>query len=278
MDFPHLVKSDTCALPAIGFGTYTLHGFAGADVIKTGLDTGYRLLDTAVNYDNEGSVGAALRNSGVARDDVMIASKLPGRFHSERKSQLAIEESLMRMGLDYLDLYLIHWPLPEHDRYVDAWAGLIAARERGLVRHIGVSNFLAEHLERLVNETGVLPEVNQIEIHPYFPQNEVLADHDTKGILTQAWSPLGRGSSLLIDPVVTKIASKHANTPAQVVLRWHIQRGVVPIPKASTAERQAENFDVFDFELDADDMAQMASLARDDGRLWGGDPRTYVEM
>lgn len=272
------VRSATCTLPALGLGTYGLRGIEGAGIIETALDEGYRLIDTAVNYENEGAVGAAVRAADEPRDDIFVTSKLPGRNHSARKAVVSVEESLMRMGLDHLDLYLIHWPLPQQDRYVEAWQGLIEARDKGLVRHIGVSNFNADHIERLFVETSVMPEVNQIEIHPYFPQTEMVEFHQKHDILTQAWSPLGRGSGLLIEPGLLEIAIKHQMTPAQIVLRWLVQRGIVPLPKSSSPERLAENLDVLDFVLDDADIAAISGLEQKDGRLWGGDPLTYEEM
>lgn len=273
-----VVQSSTCVVPVMGLGTYGMRGIAGAAKIEAALDEGYRLVDSAVNYENEGAVGAAVRAAGESREDIFVTSKLPGRHHHEGDAIVAVEESLMRMGLDYLDLYLIHWPLPEHDQYVRAWEGLIAARDKGLVRHIGVSNFLPEHIERLKAETSVVPEVNQIEIHPFFPQEALVAFHAGHDIITQAWSPLGRGSGLLIESPLIRIASKHEMTPAQVVLCWHIERGVVPIPKSSSVDRMRENLDVLGLSLDDEDRAAIDGLARDNGRLWDSDPRTYVEL
>ena len=272
------VQSATCNMPALGLGTYGLRGIEGAAMVETALDEGYRLIDTAVNYENEGAVGAAVRAADEPRDDIFVTSKLPGRHHSEHKAVVSVEESLMRMGLDHLDLYLIHWPLPQLDRYVEAWQGLIRARDKGLVRHIGVSNFNAEHLERLFAETSVMPEVNQIEIHPYFPQDALVKFNKDHGIITQAWSPLGRGSDLLTEPVLLDMAASHGMSPAQIVLRWHVERGIVPIPKSSSPQRLAENLDVLDFALEAADLEIIAGLAREDGRLWGGDPLVYEEL
>ena len=181
----------------------------------------------------------------------------------------------MRMGLDHIDLYLIHWPNPLEDHYVEAWSALIEARNRSLVHHIGVSNFLPEHLERLRVETGELPVVNQIELHPYFPQVDALAYHREHGIITESWSPLGRGSDLLANPIISAIAAEHDITPAQAVLAWHVQFGAVPIPKSKSIQRQRENLDIFDVELTQDDIGQIDSLARADGRLADQDPSVY---
>jgi diketogulonate reductase-like aldo/keto reductase len=272
------VGSATCIMPALGLGTYGLRGIAGAAAIETALDEGYRMLDTAVNYDNEGAIGAAIRAADEPREDIFVTSKLPGRHHGIHSALSCVEESLMRMGLDHIDLYLIHWPLPNLDRFVDAWRGLIEAQVKEYVTYIGVSNFTIEHLVRLEAETGVLPAVNQIEIHPYFPQNEIVDFHDERGIITQAWSPLGRGSGLLIEPVLIEIARKHHMTPAQIALRWLVERQIVPLPKSSSPERLAENLDVLDFHLDDEDRAAIGQLANNGGRLWGGDPLTYEEM
>ncbi|NLC98070.1 MAG: aldo/keto reductase [Actinomycetales bacterium] len=273
-----MVQSATCRMPAMGLGTYGLRGIEGASVIESALDEGYRLIDTAVSYENEGAVGAAVRAADEPREDIFVTSKLPGRHHAKDQVGTCIEESLMRMGLDHLDLYLIHWPLPNQDRYVEAWQGLIDARDKGLVTHIGVSNFNADHIERLWKETSVLPEVNQIEIHPYFPQHEIVEFHRERDIITQAWSPLGRGSGLLIEPALLEIAIKYQITPAQVVLRWLVERGIVPLPKSASVERLAENLDVLDFELDEEDTVAIAALEQNGGRLWGGDPLTHEEM
>ncbi|TXJ04471.1 MAG: aldo/keto reductase [Aeromicrobium sp.] len=265
-------------MPALGLGTYGLRGIAGAAAIETALDEGYRMLDTAVNYDNEGAIGAAIRAADEPREDIFVTSKLPGRHHGIHSALSCVEESLMRMGLDHIDLYLIHWPLPNLDRFVDAWRGLIEAQAKGYVTYIGVSNFTIEHMLRLEAETGVMPAVNQIEIHPYFPQHELVDFHDEHGIITQAWSPLGRGSGLLIEPVLIEIGRKHQMTPAQIVLRWLVERHIVPLPKSSSPERLAENLDVLDFHLDDEDQAAIGQLANNGGRLWGGDPLTYEEM
>lgn len=264
-------------LPVLGFGTYKLKGRAGADAIGRAIEQGYTLLDSAFNYENEGTVGAAVRASG-RRDDLIITSKLPGRHHERDAALATIEESVARTGLARLDLYLIHWPNPRVGKYVDAWGALIEAKERGLVAAIGVCNFLPEHLERLHAETGVLPEVNQIELHPYFPQEEQLAYDREHGIITQAWSPLGRRNDLLERGEVVEIARAHGATPAQVLLAWAIARGAVPLPKAASPERQRENLGALDVALADDEVAAITALGRPDGRLGGQDPASYEEM
>ncbi len=275
---PTLTGDSGLSLPAIGFGTYTLYGDGGANAIAGAIRLGYRLIDSAVNYENEGAVGAAVRRAGIARDELIITSKLPGRHHHFDDALNSVEESVMRMGLENIDLYLIHWPNPLEDHYVEAWSALIEARRRGLVHHIGVSNFQPEHLERLRVETGELPAVNQIELHPYFPQAELVAYHREHGILTEAWSPLGKGSDLLTNPVMTTIASEHSVSPAQAILAWHVHIGTIPIPKSHSVERQRENLDVFDISLTKDNIDSIATLARADGRLENQDPAVHQEF
>ncbi|HEY2793739.1 MAG TPA: aldo/keto reductase [Micromonosporaceae bacterium] len=264
-------------LPPIGFGTYPLKGDGGVATIEQALQTGYRLLDSAFNYENEGTVGRAVRAFG-SRDEVIVTSKLPGRHHARDAALATIEESLYRTGLDVIDLYLIHWPNPLTNHYVGAWTALVEARERGLVREIGVSNFLPTHLERITVETGVAPMVNQIELHPYFPQTEALAYHREHGILTEAWSPLGRRTDLLGNETLGAIARRYDVSVAQVVLAWHVARGVIPLPKASSPERQRENLDIFDIKLSTDDVDRITALGRPDGRAKGQDPASYEEF
>lgn len=265
-------------LPAIGFGTGGVQGQAGVEALIQAFELGYRLIDSAVNYENEGTVGRAVRQSSVPREEIIVTSKLPGRHHAYDEAVTTIEESLFRTGLDYLDLYLIHWPLPRLDRYVEAWQALITARDRGLVRAIGVSNFLPEHIDRLIEETGVSPAVNQIELHPFFPQAEQRAYNADHGIVTQAWCPIGRAGNLLSDPLLGAIGERYGVSRAQVILRWHLQLGVVPIPKSSSPERQYENLDLFGFDLTDDEMASITALGRADGRLFGLDPATHEEF
>ncbi|HRL47835.1 MAG TPA: aldo/keto reductase [Propioniciclava sp.] len=266
------------ALPAIGFGTYGLNGLPALDVIHRAMEAGYRLFDSAFNYENEGAVGAAVRSASIPRDDVLVTSKLPGRHHRYVEALATVEESLLRTGLDHLDLYLIHWPNPNVGLYVEAWRALIEARDRGLVRHIGVSNFLPAHLTRLIEETGVAPEVNQVELHPYFQQGQQRAFDREHGIITQAWSPLGRATDLLGDPVLAGIADKHRITVPQVVLRWHTLIGSIPLPKSADPHRQAANLNVAGIELDETDLIAIAGLDRYDGRIWGQDPAVYEEF
>ena len=269
---------DGLTVPKIGFGTYKLNGAHGVQVIDSAIDRGYRLLDTAFNYDNEGAVGEAVRRSSVPRSELLISSKLPGRHHTYTEAINTIQESLYRAGLDYYDLYLIHWPNPKEDHYVEAWQALIDAQKLGLIRSIGVSNFLPEHLERLNKETGVLPVINQVELHPYFNQ-QAQRDYDqAHGILTQDWSPLGRASEMLQNETLKEIAVHYHKNVGQLILRWELQLGTLPIPKSSTPSRQAGNMDVFDFEISAADMATINGLSQVDGRLNNQDPAVYQEF
>lgn len=275
---PKRTLQDALTVPEVGFGTYQLNGHEGVEVMVRAIHNGYRLLDSAFNYENEGAVGEAVRQCGVARDELRITSKLPGRHQKYQEALRTIEESLFRAQLEYYDLYLIHWPNPKRGLYVEAWQALLEARKRGLVRSVGVCNFLPEHLDTLERETHVLPSVNQIEMHPYFSQATQVAYDRAHGIATEAWSPLGRANDLLANEIVTGIATKLKRAPGQVVLRWHHQLGVIPIPKASTDERQRQNLRLFDFELDAFMMDQIGTLNRPNGRLANQDPAVYEEF
>jgi 2,5-diketo-D-gluconate reductase A len=278
MSIPDLALNDGTTLPAIGFGTYPLRGDEGAAATVSALDAGYRLLDTAVNYRNEDAVGRGLAASGLDRSEVLVQTKLPGRHHGYDETLASFEQSRRALGVDTIDMYLIHWPNPSVDRYVDAFKAMIDLRDRGLVRSIGVSNFTEEFLTRLQRETGELPAVNQVELHPYFPQERLRAYHAEHGIVTEAWSPLGKNSPVLGEKAIVDAAAAHAVTPAQVVLRWHVQLGSVPLPKSRTPARQRENLDVFGFELSPDEVADITALGRVEGRLFGGDPNTHEEM
>ena len=275
LTIPTVTLNDDTVFPELGLGTYNLRGDDGVEAMVAAIDSGYRLLDSAVNYQNETEVGEAVRRSGI-RDELIVTTKLPGRDHGYKKTLASAAGSLERLGLDRIDLYLIHWPNPSVDQYVDSWRAMIELRERGTVRSIGVSNFTQQMLERLVDETGVVPAVNQVELHPYFPQAELRAFHEARGIRTESWSPLARRSELLAEPVLTDIAAAHGVTPTQAVLRWHTQIGSTPIPKSASAERQRENADVFGFALTDDEIAALSALER--GRLWDGDPETHEEM
>lgn len=270
--------SDGLILPKIGLGTYHLTGNLGINAISTGINNGYRLIDTAFNYENEGVVGAAIKRSNVPRSQLIITSKLPGRHQRYQEAIDTIEESLQRTDLDYFDLYLIHWPNPLQDEYVEAWQALIAAQKFGLVRSIGVSNFLPEHLARLKKETGILPSVNQIELHPYFNQANQRQTDTEQHILTEAWSPLARGGALLKEPIIIDLAQKYHKSAQQIILRWETQLQVLPIPKASSSPHQIANLNIFDFALNNLEMAQINQLSKPNGRMHQQNPAVYQEF
>ena len=278
MGIPTYTLNDGTTLPAIGFGTYPLKGDDGIAAITNALENGYRLLDTAVNYRNEREVGEAIRRSGLPRDEFQVASKIPGRHHGYDDAIASVRGSLERLGLDHLDLELIHWPNPSVGRYAEAWRALVDLRKEGLVRSIGVSNFTEAHLERIIDDGGVVPSVNQIELHPYFPQVEMRAVNERLGIRTESWSPLGKRQAPFTEPPVAAAAEKYGVTPGQVILRWQVQLGAIPIPKSATPERQRQNLDVFGFELNDDEVAAITGLGRPDGRLFGGDPDKHEEQ
>lgn len=239
---------------------------------------GYRLLDSAYNYENEGTLGEAVRRSSVPREELRITSKLPGRYHSYDKAVTTIQESLYRANLDYYDLYLIHWPNPKQDIYVEAWQALIDAKKWGLIRSIGVCNFLPEHIVRLEKETGVKPSMNQIELHPFFNQEKQRQWHEENDVKTESWSPLARANEVLQNDRIQAIANKHQKTVSQVILRWHYQLGTIPIPKSASPARQRENISIFDFSLDETDMNDIAALTLPDGRMNDQDPAVYEEF
>ncbi|CAM3647454.1 aldo/keto reductase [Nocardioides zeicaulis] len=275
---PQLELNDGTTIPAIGLGTYPLKGEDGTAAMVGALEAGYRLLDTAVNYENEAEVGEALRRSGLPRDEVLVASKIPGRHHAYDDAIASVRGSLERLGVERTDLHLIHWPNPSQGKYVEAWRALVQLQRDGLVRSIGVSNFTEEHLTRIIDDTGVVPAVNQVELHPRFPQQHMREVHERLGIRTEAWSPMGKRRAPLEEEAVTSAAGAHGVTPGQAILRWHVQLGSLPIPKSADRTRQEQNLDVFGFELTAGEMDAISSLAEDDGRLFGGDPDTHEEM
>jgi diketogulonate reductase-like aldo/keto reductase len=273
-----VLLNDGLEVPAIGFGTYKLNGADGVNAIKGAIDIGYRLLDTAFNYENEGAVGEAVRQSSIPREKLLICSKLPGRHHAYQEAIQTIQESLYRGGLEYYDLYLIHWPNPRLNLYVEAWQALIEAKKQGLIRSIGVCNFLPEHIDRLIKETDVKPSINQIELYPYFNQEEQRRWHTEHGIVTQSWSPLGQGNSVLENEKIVDIAKAYRKSTSQVILRWHIQSGAIPIPKASSQKHQRDNLDIFDFQLTEEEMIVISGLTTETGRTYNQDPRTYEEF
>ncbi|BDV31728.1 aldo/keto reductase [Microbacterium terricola] len=276
LTIPTLTLNDGTTFPELGLGTYNLTGEDGTRAIVSAIDSGYRLLDTAVNYKNEREVGEAVRRSDIDRDELIVATKIPGRAHGYDEAIESTNGSLSVLGLDRIDLSLIHWPNPSVDRYVDTWRAMIALRDEGRIRSIGVSNFTERMLTRLVDETGVVPAVNQVELHPYFPQGALRAFHAEHGIRTESWSPLARRTELLTEQVIVELAEIHRVTPTQVVLRWHVELGSTPIPKSSDPDRQRENADVFGFSLTPEQVAAISALER--GRLWDADPDTHEEM
>jgi 2,5-diketo-D-gluconate reductase A len=265
------LRGDT-EIPQLGFGVFQVPPEDTADVVTRALETGYRHIDTAAAYQNEAEVGQAFHASGLDREDVFITTKCFNTDHGYEEARHAFKRSLERLGLDHVDLYLIHWPVPAQDKYVETWKAFIELQSEGLVRSIGVSNFQAAHLRRIVDETGVTPAVNQVELHPRLQQHGLRREHADRGIVTEAWSPLAQGA-VLDDPVITAIADEHGTTPGQAVIRWHLQLGNVVIPKSVTPERIAQNFDVFGFHLSDAEMAAIEAL--DAGDRTGPDPDTF---
>jgi 2,5-diketo-D-gluconate reductase A len=259
-------------MPQLGFGVFQVPPEQTEAVVFTALEVGYRSIDTAAAYHNEEGVGKAIASSGLARDEVFVTTKLWNADHGYDRALRAFDASAQRLGLETVDLYLIHWPVPAMDRYVETWKALEKLASDGRVRAIGMSNFGVEHLRRLVAETGTVPAVNQVELHPYFQQTELRAEHAEHGIATEAWSPLGQGGALLSDATITRLADRHGMTPAQVVLRWHLQLGNIVIPKSANPVRMRQNLDVFGFELSAEDLSAIADL--ETGKRMGPDPAT----
>jgi 2,5-diketo-D-gluconate reductase A len=272
LDQPYLHMNDGREIPQLGFGVFQVPPEDTAGVVAHALETGYRHIDTAAAYQNEAGVGEAVTQSGLPRDEVFVTTKVWNSSQGRERSARSFEKSLERLGLDQVDLFLIHWPAPSQDLYLETWETLIDLNRDGRARSIGVSNFNVEHLERIIDATGVVPVVNQIELHPRFPQAELRAFHAEHGILTEAWSPLAQ-SEVLDDPQIGEVAQRYDRTPAQVILRWHLQLGNVVIPKSVTPGRIEENFLVFDFELTDDDMRAIESL--DTGERIGPDPLVF---
>jgi 2,5-diketo-D-gluconate reductase A len=266
---PQVPLNDGGSIPQLGFGVYKIPEAATIDAVLAALDAGYRHIDTAAFYENERGVGEGIRRSGLDRDDVYVTTKVWWTENGYDSTLRSFDASLERLGFDTVDLFLIHWPAPKHDKYVETWRALERIREEGRARSIGVANFHTHHLERLAAETDVVPAVNQVELHPWLPQQEVRRYDAEHGIATEAWSPLARGR-VLGDPTLDALAAKHGVTPAQVVIRWQLQLGNIVIPKSSTPSRIRENLDVFGFTLDADDLGAIAEL--ETGERTGKDP------
>jgi 2,5-diketo-D-gluconate reductase A len=269
---PHLELNDGCQIPQLGFGVFQVPPEDTAEAVTRALDVGYRLIDTAAMYGNEAGVGEAIRQSDLDRGDVFVTTKLANDAHGHDAALQAFDNSLEQLGFDYVDLYLIHWPIPQNDLYTDTWRALCELKKSGRARSIGVSNFLVEHLERIIDATGEVPAVNQIEVHPQYQEAELRRYLRERRIATEAYSPLGQGR-VLEDPKIGEIAEAHNRTPAQVVLRWHIQLGNVVIPKSATPSRIEENFRIFDFELSDSEMETIEEL--DAGQRIGPDPKTF---
>lgn len=267
---PMIVLNDGVEIPQLGFGVYKVPPDEAEAVVATALEVGYRHIDTAKLYDNEEGVGRAVRSSGIPRDEIFVTTKVWNDDHGYDEALRAFDASMGRLGLDVLDLLLIHWPCPAQDRYVETWRALERLREDGRVRSIGVSNFHIHHLHRLLAETSVVPSINQVELHPLLPQEELRMFDAAHGIATEAWSPLARGA-LLDDPTIGAIAARIDRTPTQVVIAWHLALGNVVIPKSVTPARIAENFAVLDIELTVDDVEAITSIGAADRRL-GADP------
>ncbi|MFF4048161.1 aldo/keto reductase [Streptomyces chartreusis] len=267
---PPIILNNGVEMPQLGFGVWQVPDDEATRAVGTALEAGYRSIDTAAIYGNEAGTGRAIAASGVPREDIFVTTKLWNGDQGYDSTLRAFDASLEKLGLEYVDLYLIHWPAPSRDKYVDTYKAFEKLHADGRIRAIGVSNFLPEHLERLFGETSVVPAVNQIELHPHLQQHASRALHAERGIATEAWSPLGSGKGLLEVPAIVAIAQKHGRTPAQVVLRWHLQIGNVVIPKSVTPSRIKENIEVFDFSLDDEDLAAISALNED--RRIGSDP------
>ena len=270
---PSITLNNGVEIPQFGFGVFQVPPEETAQTVRAAFDAGYRHVDTAQMYRNEEGVGRALAESGLPRGDVFVTTKLDNERHGEDEAVRALEESLLRLGTDYVDLYLIHWPQPGKGLYVETWRGLEKVLADGRTRAIGVSNFTTAHLRRLAEETGTVPAVNQVELHPRLPQAELREYHRENGIATEAWSPIAQGGELLQDPTITDLAREHGRTPAQVVLRWHVQLGNIVFPKSMKPERMRENIDVFGFELSDDDMVAIDALGV--GERIGPDPDQF---
>lgn len=272
---PHVALNDGTSIPQIGFGTWQVAPQDAEPSVTEALAVGYRHIDTAAVYANEAEVGQAIAASDLARDDIYVTTKCWNPDHGYDEAMRAFDRSMTKVGLEQLDLYLIHWQCVQFDKYIDTWRALVDLRASGRVRSIGVSNFKEPALRAIIDATGVVPVLNQVELHPWLPQTELRALHAELGIATESWSPLASGQ-LLEDPLLAGIAAKHGKSTAQVMVRWHLQLGLIVLPKSITPARIAQNIDVFDFALDDDDMAAIATL--ESGRRTGPDPDEYLEL
>lgn len=267
---PTITLAHGAEIPAIGLGTWPLAGAEGAAAVRTAIEAGYRLIDTAENYRNEDAVGQGIRDSGIPREQLFLTTKFNRKWHSVDGARQAAEASLRRLGVDYLDLLLIHWPNPDQGTYVQAFEGLLKLLEAGVVRGVGTSNFKPAHLQKVIDATGTVPDVNQINLNPYATRSATTAFHAEHGIVTESWSPI-KPAEMLADPVIAGIAEAHGRSAAQVILRWNVQHGYLPIPKSADPERQRQNLAVFDFELTADEVAAIDALDRGEAHLTDSD-------
>ncbi len=271
---PHIKLNDGQIMPQLGLGVWQADNKQVISAVETALDAGYRAIDTAAIYENEEGVGSALHNASLPREELFITTKLWNNRHGSQAPQQALEESLIKLKLDYVDLYLIHWPVPQQGKFVETWKALIKLKEQGLIKSIGVSNFNSSHIQKLLDETGVSPTVNQIELHPLFQQRQMHSWNATHHIATESWSPLAQGGDGVFDhAIITALSIKYGKTPAQIVIRWHLDNGLLVIPKSVTPARIRENFNVLDFRLDKDELGKIATL--DISKRLGPDPETF---
>lgn len=276
-EVPIIPLNDGNAIPQLGLGVWQVPPDITARVVRDAIAAGYRMIDTAEGYDNEEGVGQGIREAGVPREALFITSKLRNGAHKRDLALKAFDESMDKLGLERIDMFLIHWPVPAHDNYVEAWKALIELRDQGRIRSIGVSNFDIDHLERIIGETGVVPVVDQIELHPRYQQRDKRDYLRDNKIAIESYSPLGSGS-MLKDPVIGEIAEKYGKSPAQVMIRWHLDQGLIVIPKSNNTERIQQNFDVFDFSLDAEDKAKIRGLDDPENGKVGGQPATSNDL
>lgn len=264
--------NDKMKMPTVGFGTWKVSDEDAPAVVTQALDAGYRMVDTATVYENERGVGKAIKENVLSRSEIFLSTKIWSNSHGYDSALRAMDVSLEKLQTDYIDLYLIHWPNPTLDKYLPTWKALARLHKEGLAKSIGVCNFQIPHLQRLLDETGIVPSVNQIELHPYFQQKELREFHQRHGIVTESWSPLAKGE-VFSDPLIVSLSEKYHKTPAQIVLRWHFDNGLVAIPKSSNTKRMLENLDIFDFSLSAEDLTLMTTIDKKDGRI-GPNPDT----
>jgi 2,5-diketo-D-gluconate reductase A len=268
---PTTILVHGAVIPQIGLGTWPMNDAEAERAVATAIEAGYRLVDTAYAYGNETGVGRGLKAGGLPREELFVSTKLNAEWHGVDKVRDAFAGSARKLGVDYLDLFLIHWPNPGQDRYVDAWRGLCKLLDEGLVKAIGLSNFKPAHIDRLLEATGVTPDLNQIELSPHAARNAARGYHAENGIATQAWSPIGKGGELLEEPIVRELAERHGRTPAQIVLRWHMELRLLAVPKSSDPARQAQNISIFDFQLEPEEVAGLSALDRGEASVADSD-------